>query len=241
MTMARVSKVFPVLACLCAGFGCGGGGGGNATGSPPQAKPIVPQVIAFANSQSAGRDRGIDQFAVAKFADAATSTVFFGTRFVNGTCKSVSQSITQFVPSNLRVRTFYDSYRHPVLLFDELSLKSVVIQYEGQGAKLFIFDKNRDVLAALQSENVNGGWLTKSLISNKQVQALYEARGSIVLPNAPKPGRYDYQTFSSEHLQNWRGIWTHEVQIPMVQIFPLSTMKCHARRPRRSEYLLGRF
>lgn len=194
MTMVRVRRIACWLVCMAVATGCGGGGGGAAPVQAPAPK-ASPKIISFANSGAAGSDRSIEQYAVVQFADEASSTVFYGTRFLNGTCKSVSQSITQFLPSNLRVRTFYDLYRRPVLLFDEFSLKSIVIQYETSGATLFVLDKDRALAHALQTDNSTGTWVTASIATQSQLQQLYEASGTFTSLTASKPGRYDYQSF----------------------------------------------
>lgn len=158
--------------------------------APAQNAVIPPAtVIAYANGDSAGSDRNVTQYPVIRYADIATATVFFGTRFVNGTCQSVSQSITQFLNSKLRVRAFYDSKRRPVFLLDELSLKAILITYTDDTAQIHVFNRDHELLDTLKLDKANGAWRVARL-----EPTIYEARGSVVDLAASKPGTYDFQT-----------------------------------------------
>jgi hypothetical protein len=195
---------------VCAGMlvfsqlSCGGGGAASAPAgaestTPPlvaaNTTPSVPTIIAYSKSDSAGMDRGEDQFAVMRFTDEATSTVFFGTRFLNGTIKTISQSITKMLGSRVRVRTYYDAGRRPVLLIDELSLKSILVQYVSTSVRFTVYDLKKSIVDYREMARIGNQWSSPSFMNRLTSPRLYSAQATANVQTANPTGRYDFQMF----------------------------------------------
>lgn len=196
--------------------GCGGGGAaGTEQSGTLQADPgpLVtansstnrPTIIAYSKSPSAGKDRGEDQYAVMRFTDATTTTVFYGTRFINGTPKTISQSITKMLGSRVRVRAYYDAGRRPVLLIDELTLNSLLIQYTPTSTRILVFDPSHRIIDFRRLNKIGGKWECQSIMDTLSVGQLYEARASkTVTTNGGSSNVYAQAIFSrSYNLATW--------------------------------------